>query len=269
MRISFLPQPPGFASLLLLGWLLLGLSEKSTIAQVIRVTASLETNRIPVGGTTLLKVYAQIMEPWQENTDRIFSWYVDVLNGNGTVARGNYDSLRKTASDNDPRISSTGTNEGAHRRGIYDTFMNLPGAGRQAPVLLCEIPVQGLAAGRVTFRVQPGSGVSGLGFDFIVAPAGGGDPLLGGDYALASATLEVVDEPCRVSASLAYVPRADGQHEVRVSFPLCAGQNHFVEFRDRLNIGEWQVLPNAPHNSGTATDISAAPHRFYRVRVGP
>jgi hypothetical protein len=59
-------------------------------------------------------------------------------------------------------------------------------------VELFSLPVEGLAMGQTTFRVQAGSGVPNLSSDFIVAPAGGGEPLFGGDYSLASIDLEVI-----------------------------------------------------------------------------
>ena len=238
-------------------------------AQVVTVTMSLDTNRIAAGASTTLRVYAQIVPALRPSTDRIFSWYVDLLNSNGTVARGVYESLQKTASDNDPRISSAGTSQEANRRGIYDTFMNLPDAGRQTRVLLLAVPVTGLAAGRSTFRVQAGTGVAGLGHDFIVAPAGGGDALLGGDYSLASAELEVLEEACRVQATLAYTPLPGGQNRLVISYPLCPGQNHFVEFRNRLALETWQTLPNGPHNSGSLIETNSVAQRFYRVRITP
>ncbi len=238
-------------------------------AQVVTVTVSLDTNRIAAGASTTLRVFAQIAPDLRPSTDRIFSWYVDVLNSNGTVARGVYESLQKPASDNDPRISSAGTNQEANRRGIYDTFMNLPDAGRPTRVLLVAVPVTGLASGRTTFRVQAGTGVAGLGHDFIVAPAGGGDPLLGGDYSLASAELEVLEESCRVQASLAYTPLPGGQNRLVISYALCPGQNHFVEFRDSLGPGTWQTLPSGPHNSGSLIETNSAPQRFYRLRITP
>ena len=89
-------------------------------SQAVAVTVSLDTNIIAVGETTQLHVYAQVTPPYRTNADRIFSWYVNVLNTNGTVAEADYDAMLKTASDNDPDLSSTGftTNDG--RFGITD-----------------------------------------------------------------------------------------------------------------------------------------------------
>jgi len=55
-------------------------------AQSVAVFARLDTNTIPVGGATVLHIQAQIVSNLRTNAERIFSWYVDVLNTNGTVA---------------------------------------------------------------------------------------------------------------------------------------------------------------------------------------
>ncbi len=246
-----------------------GATLDATLAQVVSVTLSLDTNRIAIGETTTLHVYAQIIAPRRASTDRIFSWYVDLLNATGTAARINADALAKPSSDKDPRTSSSGTAESANRRGIYDTFLNLAGAGRDTRVELFSVPVQGTASGTATFSVTAGSGVTGLGADFIVAPLGGGDPLLGGDYSAASVTLQVSGGVPGPTLSLSLAPTPDGlSQRVTLTFPTTAGQNHFVEFRDSLSDGAWQSLPSGPHNSGSVVDTTSAPVRFYRLRVG-
>src|SRR4051794_24460498 len=90
------------------------------IPQVVGVTLRLDTNVISVGGATTLRVFAQVIPSIRPNADQIFSWYVDVLNTNGSIASANYASMVKNASDNIPEISSSGFNDGANRRAIYD-----------------------------------------------------------------------------------------------------------------------------------------------------
>jgi len=227
--------------------------------------------QIAAGETTTLHVFAQIVESQRASTDRIFSWYVDLLNSDGAIAKFNADSLMKPTSDRDSRTSSSGATDGANRRGIYDTFLNLADAGHLVPVELFSVPVQATAVGRVSFHVQAGTGVNALAADFIVAPAGGGDPLLGGDYSAASIELEVTSGAICVRPKITAISRTSqpgGLNQVQITFSApCVGQNIFVEFRDELGTPPWQPLPGGPHNSGSVTDTSTAPRRFYRLRA--
>ncbi len=177
--------------LILLACLLASLASSSS-AQVVAVTLRLDTNQIPVGGSTQLHVEAQILPAYRNGAYGIFSWYVDVLNTNGAIASANYTVMQKTASDNDPDSSSIGTADGASQRGIYDTFLDLPGAGLDAPVELMTIPITGLAVGQTRFEVQAGTGVPELSADFLVAVTNAPDPLTGGDYSAASVDLTVL-----------------------------------------------------------------------------
>lgn len=239
-------------------------------AQPVSVTVHLDRNEIAVGGSTTLRVVAQIVEDQRADTDRIFSWYVDLLNDNAAAAAGRYADLARPASDKDPRTSSAGVTDGAHRVGIFDTFLDLTDAGRLEPVELFTVPVVGVQAGEATFRVRAGTGVNNLSADFIVAPSGGGDPLIGGDYSAAAATLVVrADGGDEVVANLVTAPLPGGQGvRSTITFNLLAGRNHVVEFRDSLVAGAgWQALPGAPHNSGTVVDDSTAGTRFYRVKA--
>jgi len=52
---------------------------------------------------------------------------------------------------------------------------------------------------------------------------------------------------------------------VELHFTSEPSQDYFVEFQESLG-APWQVLPDAPHNSGLVVDTSANPQRFYRVR---
>ncbi len=238
-------------------------------SQTVGVTLSLDTNVVSVGGTTTLHVKAQILPAFRSGSDRIFSWYVDVLNTNGTAASANYGAMQKTASDNDPLISSNGTADAANRRGIFDTFLNLPGAGRDSPVELMAIPVTGVAVGATRFRIQAGTGV-GLTEDFLVAPAGGGDPLMGGDYSAAFVDLNVVNTGIPKPV-LSITPTNTGGHtEFILRYAVQPGFDYYVEHRDGLgNSAGWQIFPGGPYNSGIYVDIDPPSPRFYRVLVVP
>lgn len=251
---------------LALGWLA---GSPAAHAQAVAVTLSLETNVISVGSTTYLHAAAQILPAYRSGADRVFSWYVDVRNANDTVAVAHYSQMLKLASDQDPRISSSGFADGADRRGIYDTFMNLPGAGKSNSVELLRIPVTGLAVGRATFSVRPGSGVPGLSADFLVAPLGGGDPWLGGEYSGATVELLVLDpnrKPILESVRPTGLP--GGAHAVEIRLVPVAGFDCVVQYTDTLSEPDrWQALPGGPHNSGLAVDTNSVPRRFYRIRA--
>ena len=235
-------------------------------AQAVQVTARLDTNTISAGGSTTLRVFAQVVPGLRATTDRIFSWYVDVLNTNGTAASANYAAMLKPASDNDPLISSSGSTQGANRVGIYDTFLNLAGAGVSSPVELMRIPVTGLSAGQVRFAVRAGTGVPELSADFIAAPIGGGDPLLGGDYSVAFADLQVVaGDAC---SPVLQITRLAGGATARLTFTPCAGRTHTIESKVIFdNVATWQSVAGAPHNSGNVVVNISGAQRFYRLRV--
>jgi hypothetical protein len=232
-------------------------------AQAVVVTARLDTNLLAVGQTTTLRVFAQVTPNLRADADRIFSWYVDVLNTNGAAASAHYDLMLKSASDNDPLISSTGTTDGANRRGIYDTFLNRPGAGVSNAMELMAIPVQAAGSGATRFTVRAGTGVPGLSEDFIVAPKGGGDPWTGGDYTLANADL-TVSQGCNLQVQIQRLGGSPVRYQVQ--FTPCPGRNHTVESRGSVGSGVWLPLPGAPHNSGSVTVTNTSPSLFLRVR---
>jgi hypothetical protein len=249
---------------------LLWFTATSLEAQVVNVTMSLETNRIPVGGSTTLRVFASVVPSERENADRIFSWYVNLLNSAGTIARADYAQLSKPTSDNDPLISAKGVTEGFNQTGIYDTFLNLPGAGVAEPVLLFAVPVTGIALGKTTFKVQAGTGVSGLSEDFTVAPAGGGDLLMGGNYSSANIDLQVIAAvvtPPSIKLTLKRpLPPTPGRLDL--SFNVTNGWNYFVEWRTNLTTGSsWQKVSTSPLNTGTISLTNTAPRTFYRVQA--
>jgi hypothetical protein len=247
---------------ILIAMLLLG-PGRDLYAQAVSVTASLETNTLAVGDTTVLHIYAQVVPALRSNAERIFSWYVDVLHTNDAAVCANYSAMLKAASDNDSQTSSNGFDQGPNRRGIYDTFINLPGAGVNVPVELMRIPVSGRAAGRTQFSVAHGTGVPQLSQDFMVARDGGGTAMTGGDYSAAPVVLQVVDPPCTPQLAIA---REGGQF--RLNFTPCGGRDHYLEFQDNLDPqATWQRLPGGPHNSGSLLIGNDQMHRFFRLRA--
>ena len=237
-------------------------------AQAVAVTASLETNRLDVGGSTTLHVFAQIVPALRPSTDRIFSWYVDLLDPVSAVAVPDLAHLKKTTSDQDPATSSNGVANGTNQRGIYDTFLNLANAGRDNPVELFSVPIKAVAAGHARFSVQPGTGVPALGADFIVAPTEAVDPLLGADYTAATADLDVITTAIDVQVLINRSPLPSGPGSLlTLTFPVLAGHSYTVEAAATVVSTNWQALPNPPHNTGSVTDTNTLRQRFYRVRV--
>ena len=235
-------------------------------AQAVAVTARLDNNTLAVGQSTTLRVFAQVVPNLRTNADRIFSWHVDVLNTNGAAASAGYASMVKTASDNDPLTSSAGTTDGGHRRGIYDTFLNRPGAGVSNAVELMAIPVQATAAGITRFSVRAGTGVPFLAHDFIVAPRAGGNPLTGGDYSIGNADLTVTPG-CNIQLRIQRMGSGGPNGRLQLQFTPCAGRNHIVEFRNAAESGAWQPLPAGPHNSGSLTVTNTRSLQIFRVRA--
>ena len=238
-------------------------------AQSVAVTIKLDTNRVDVGAVTTLHVFAQIVEAQRSGSDRIFSWYIDLLNSNPSSAILDVPNLKKPAADQDPATSSKGSVEGGNLRGIYDTFLDLNSAGRDTPVELLSIPIKAVAPGKTRLNAQAGTTVPALGADFIVATTGGGDPLLGGDYGAASVELEVPGANIDATISIASAPLPNNQgSRVTLTFPTVPGLIYTVETRNSFSAGiGWQVYPGGPHTSGTVILTNSLPQRFFRVRV--
>ncbi|MHB8521424.1 MAG: hypothetical protein ACYDH9_11800 [Limisphaerales bacterium] len=242
-------------------------------AQVVTVTAAFDSPTLTVGAATTLRVFAQVDPANQALADQIFSWYVDVLNLAPTNARADFATLQKRFSDNNPRTSSLGKAEGINnQRGIFDTFLNTPGAGVTNRIELFNCSVTALATGTVAFAVSAGTTVTNLAYDFVVNPLADTDPLTGGIYDSARAALSVtppVIDTTPINLQLSYAKLAGiSSNRVTLSFNAAAGRNYFLEYMDKLtNAPSWQLLPGAPHNSGNFVDTNASPSRFYRVRA--
>jgi len=254
-------------SLLLFSLMLIGISRAA--GQAVVVTMRLDTNRVAVGASTTLHIYAQVAPAYRSSADQIFSWYLNVRNTNGSVAGANYNAMLKSSSDGDAKTSSTGTTVGADRKDIYDTFLNLPGAGVVAPVELMSIPVTGLAGGHTRFQATAGNGLPLT--DFLVGLNGLSDFVTGGDYGAAFADLDVIDSGCSILLHIAPIGASGGPGQrLALTFVPCPGLNHTVQFRGALDdaIG-WRSLPGAPHNSGSVTVTNTAASQFFRVATSP
>jgi hypothetical protein len=253
---------------------LLGLSRiGSAFGQVVEVSVKLDTNSVAVGETTTLRVLAQVAPAQQGNAERIFSWYVDVVNTNPAAAAANYGAMMKTASDQDALTSSTGVSQQGNRRGIYDTFLNAAtGTGVSAPVELMAIPVSGLARGTTRFVVSAGTGVPQLTSDFLVSPLQGARPMTGGRYARAYADLAVTGPGSgRPSVNLMIATKrlAGDPTQSTVTYPPPPNHNCYMEYRSGIGVGAWQTLPGGPHNSGMVVDVTTNRSRIFRLRMEP
>jgi len=243
------------------------------LAQAVVVTLGLDSPSIAAGQATTLRVFAQVAPAMQATSDRIFSWYVDIGNTNGVVAVANYAAMVRATSDNEPQLSSSGTADGAHRRGVYDFFINRPGAGVSAPVELMRIPVTGQTAGRTRFVVTAGSGVAGFSSDFLVLPLAEGAPASGGNYTAAFADLVVSGTgECAPALQITRLTGDGGPGgTLQLTFTPCAGRTHVVEYRARFEPGEvWTALPGGPHDSGSVIVSNSGGSGYFRVRTtGP
>jgi hypothetical protein len=238
------------------------------VGQPAVVTALLETNRIEVGGSTRLHVYARVSDEQRTRALQIFSWNVDVLVSSNSVVRIDAGQLQRPRSDRDPQLSSTGTLDESGLRGVHDTFLSLTNAGMAQPVELFSVPIVALAPGQATLFLQPGTGSVQTGGDVIVALLDEtGPPLVGADYSGAIARLAVLRPLESVTAGIAQTLLPGGRGRlITISFPVASENDYSVEYRSTLN-SLWQSLPGAPHNAGFADDTNAAPQRFYRVRA--
>jgi hypothetical protein len=260
-----------FRHLLLVAFLAALFTALRAYGQAVLVTMALDTNSIVVGGTTTLRVYAQVLPGLQPSADRILTWYIDVLNTNGSVASASYDAMIKPASDNDVQLSSKGTADGPNRRGIYDTFLNLAGAGVTNAVQLMAIPVSGVSTGQTTFKVQAGTTVPPLAYDFLVAATNGGTAMTGGSYGSASATLNVALQSCVLNLQIAPFSGFGGPGQrLLATFAPCPGMNHTLLSRAALDDGTgWQPVTGGPHNSGSVIVTNSASQRFFRLVASP
>lgn len=243
----------------------------NSLAQSVLITAKLDQSQILTGAVTTLHIYGQIAPAIQAQADRIFSWHVDLLNLNPANATAEYSALKRPKSDNDPQTSSAGQTQNSDRIGIYDTFLQLPAAGKGNPVELFSVPLTGVTPGIATFRVRAGTGSSLLSSDFLVARTDGGEPFTGGDYSAGLIDLEVVEpaaSSCQPTLHIQLIASGGAPEQAVLSFDLCPGADHIVEASDAIG-GAWQAVSGAPHNSGFVTNDLSGVARFFRVRVSP
>lgn len=242
------------------------LQPQSARAQgAVDVTLTLDKTRVFVGDTATLRVYGQIDPTIEVDTDRIFSWYIDVLNSNGLVATADWNNLVTSFSDNNPLTSDDGKISGHDCVGVYDTFLNRASAGKGAPVELLRVTVTAVALGSVEFTARAGTTVKNLSNDFVVARSGGGTPFTGGDYGAASVTLDVIDID-----GICFEMERQANGDVVLTFLPVSGKTHVVQYNDSAALDDamWVDLSFPPHNSGSKTDVNpGVASRFYRVLV--
>jgi hypothetical protein len=57
--------------------------------------------------------------------------------------------------------------------------------------------------------------------------------------------------------------------QLRLTYPVTAGFNYTIEFRNNLTTGGWQTLTGGPHNSGDVIVNNSSGAVFYRVGAAP
>ncbi len=256
----------GLGAALVLG--LASLTAHPSSAQSVIVTVRLDKPSVAPGEQTTLRVLAQVAPALRPRSQQLFSWHIDLVQESVAVADLTIASLDRPASDRVSTTSSSGNVDGNTVRGIFDTLAGRPTAGVLEPVELLTVPVVGRRAGTATFRVNAGTGPAGLSGDFLVAGLNPDETWSGGDYAIATATIEVKaadPEPPTLAIS---IDRSIGgpAGTVVLGFPVVTFRTYLVEFTETLGPEPpWQPLPDAPHNSGRVTDPVAAGPRFYRL----
>jgi hypothetical protein len=158
------------------------LSIPSFAAPAVRVTLQLDNNLLKVGDSTTAHVMAQIVPDQTNNTVQIVTWYVDLLDTAKAVIQIDPTTIVVPSSDSDPSTSSKGAlDSSGNLRGVYDTLLNTPGAGHDAPIELFSVKIKAATVGSATFSVAAGTTAPALDEDFIVSTLTG-DPVFGGLY---------------------------------------------------------------------------------------
>lgn len=221
----------------------------------VNVSIEADDAHLFVGDTTTVRVFGQIDSSIESQSSQIFSWYIDILNEGGAVT--GYSNLEIAASDNTSETSGDGIEEGAHLKGIHDTFLFHPEAGKGERVLLVQFDVAALAVGSATVRVGPGSTGRNLN-DFLVSRTGEGS-FTGGNYTDAAIEITVGDPVITLELSVV-------KNAVNLNFNTIPGFDHTIQSSSALHGADWSDLAGGPHNSGTAVDdLTGTMTRFYRV----
>lgn len=237
-------------------------------ASAVQISVRFDRPAIAVGEKTVLRVLAEIVPGLKSTAAQIFSWHVDLVAEFAAPVDMQVTGLERSASDRDPQSSSGGSVDGSVLRGVYDTFVGRTDAGLKAPVELFSLPVVGVREGTASFRVRPGTGPTGLSGDFLVAGISPDATWMGGDYAAATAALQVGGAPVEgPTLSIRFEPSSSGGGgTVVVEFAVQSGRTYVVQSAESLGAGAlWRDLAGAPHQSGRVVDTIGSRARFYRV----
>lgn len=175
-----------------IGFALVAILMCSCLAQaaVVDVTVSVDKDRIDIGETATLSVFAQIMSPHDDAGNGIFGWDVDLRVGDTAVLGLDPASLDRSGWTGNAMTSSSGTPVSWGLDAIYDTGESSTELGIGSPVRLFSITFEGASEGITTLTIEPDM-VSGA--DFV---SWGGN--VGGDYSGAGIGITVVPEPVTI-----------------------------------------------------------------------
>lgn len=244
------------------GWIALApiqAQQAPTNTPPVQVSLSVSTNRLTVGQTATLRATAQIVPSLRSKADQIFSWNVDLIVIQENSTRLATVELLRSASDREVETSSSGVADGSDLRGIHDTFLNRPHAGRDEPVELFSVPIVATGAGEVIVLLRPGSGLFQLEQDFLTLPSSDEAFWTGADYSTASLTLTITNpEVSRPNLSIEILSPG------RIRLQLSAGNLDGWTLETSSDLVAWTAVPGTLK---PAMDLdSPLPGQFYRLR---
>ena len=113
---------------------ILALGAATGFGQAVDVTVQLDATTLSPGQSTTLRVFAAVKPALAAQSDRIFSWYIDVVPNSSLAATARYSELTMATSDNIPAFSSSGSSYGSSRRGIHNLKSMVPDISLGMPV---------------------------------------------------------------------------------------------------------------------------------------
>lgn len=176
--------------------LCLASTAQAELEPVVDVTTSINAPlvggkyQVTLGDTYTLSVYGQLKSAWATEDNGIFSWDVDLRVGDTSILSLLMATVDRSGWTNYKTTSSSGTPTTWGLDAIYDTGESSTDLGLDSAVRLFSIDFTATKAGQSTLAIEPDYTTGSSGGDFITWNTD-----MGGDYSLATATVNVVPEP--------------------------------------------------------------------------